>query len=103
MVETLPGRRRWNRVNRIEEGEGKEQVCLFDLDILLRTWTDYRSRGIDQDTDPLPKIAYNTVTQKRLREILEELDLPTTGDRSAMAARHSRYGKRFIDYILRDG
>ncbi|KIP02641.1 hypothetical protein PHLGIDRAFT_285698 [Phlebiopsis gigantea 11061_1 CR5-6] len=54
-----------------------------------------KSRGADQDADPLPKIAYDTVTQKRLREILEELDLPTTGDRATMSARHSRWVNMF--------
>ncbi|EKM55961.1 uncharacterized protein PHACADRAFT_209467 [Phanerochaete carnosa HHB-10118-sp] len=42
-------------------------------------------------TEPLPKVAYDTVTQKRLREILEEYGLSTAGDKNMMAARHSRY------------
>ena len=52
--------------------------------------SDVLARAVDQEVEPLPKAAYDTMTQKRLRKILEEQGLPSTGDKVAMSARHSR-------------
>ncbi|GJE87930.1 RING-finger-containing E3 ubiquitin ligase [Phanerochaete sordida] len=50
-----------------------------------------RGHPLEEQAEPLPKIAYDTVTQKRLRDVLEEYGLAATGDRQTMAARHARF------------
>lgn len=60
------------------------------LSVQLLGCADVLLRVVDQESEPLPKVAYDTVTQKRLREILDEQGLPSTGDKAAMTARHSR-------------
>lgn len=47
-------------------------------------------RAAEEELEPLPKVAYDTISQKRLREILDEQGLATAGDKAAMVARHSR-------------
>jgi E3 ubiquitin-protein ligase RAD18 len=54
---------------------------------------------VDEHAEPLPKVAYDTISQKRLREILEEQELPATGDRPAMVARHARYVVSTLGHI----
>lgn len=49
-----------------------------------------RAAELDEHTEPLPKVAYDTVTQKRIREILTEYELSTAGDKNTLAARHSQ-------------
>jgi hypothetical protein len=50
------------------------------------------SRDPDAD-EPLPKKSYGVLKDKQLRELLQEYDLPTQGDRNTMIARHSQYVK----------
>lgn len=41
--------------------------------------------------EPLPRLAYDTLKLKRLRELLEEHNLSTAGDRPVLAARHAQW------------
>lgn len=40
---------------------------------------------------PIPKVAYHTLKEKRLREMLSDHDLPTTGDKDTLIRRHERW------------
>ncbi|KAK7049404.1 E3 ubiquitin-protein ligase rad18 [Paramarasmius palmivorus] len=51
-----------------------------------------RKGSRDPDTDePLPKKSYGVLKDKQIRELLQEYDLPTQGDRNTMIARHSQW------------
>ena len=46
---------------------------------------------LDMDNaEPLPKMAYDTVSIKTIRERLSEYSLPTEGEKPVLAARHQR-------------
>ncbi|KAI0094075.1 hypothetical protein BDY19DRAFT_920684 [Irpex rosettiformis] len=44
-----------------------------------------------KEAESLPKMAYDTVTAKTIRERLSEYSLPTEGEKPALAARHLRW------------
>ncbi|EIM90270.1 uncharacterized protein STEHIDRAFT_74932 [Stereum hirsutum FP-91666 SS1] len=46
---------------------------------------------VDSNTVPLPKVSYSMLKDKRIRDYLAEWDLSTTGDKSALTARHQRW------------
>ncbi|THH23148.1 hypothetical protein EUX98_g8030 [Antrodiella citrinella] len=46
---------------------------------------------VEADAEPLPKASYKLVKPKRLREMLQDLELPTTGDEKELVARHHRW------------
>ncbi|TCD70580.1 E3 ubiquitin-protein ligase rad18 [Steccherinum ochraceum] len=46
---------------------------------------------IEDTAEPLPKVSYGTLKPKRLKEMLQELDLPSTGERDVLQARHQRW------------
>lgn len=49
------------------------------------------AEDVDLDTaGPLPKMAYDTVTTKTIRERLSEYSLPTEGEKPALVTRHQR-------------
>ncbi|KAI0045147.1 hypothetical protein FA95DRAFT_1561436 [Auriscalpium vulgare] len=52
-----------------------------------------RKKGKDRTGDdaPLPKVSYAVLKEKQIRELLAEHDLPTTGERSLLIARHQRW------------
>ncbi|KAF7294703.1 DNA repair protein [Mycena indigotica] len=51
-----------------------------------------KSKGKEKESDDrVPKLAYDTLTQKQLRERLERLGLLTTGDHSVLVARHQQW------------
>ncbi|KAJ8455192.1 hypothetical protein ONZ45_g19019 [Pleurotus djamor] len=50
-----------------------------------------RSGSQDGPSDPLPKLAYNTVKDKVIKDRLSEWDLPTTGDKGILIARHKHW------------
>ncbi|KAG5639536.1 hypothetical protein H0H81_000683 [Sphagnurus paluster] len=54
--------------------------------------TNGKSRGTndDEDTFPLPKASYGTLKDKKLKEMLVEQGLPTSGDRTQWIQRHQR-------------
>ncbi|EMD34430.1 hypothetical protein CERSUDRAFT_97689 [Gelatoporia subvermispora B] len=43
------------------------------------------------NADPLPKMSYDVLKDKRIQEYLMEHDLPTTGSRDACIARHQKW------------
>lgn len=45
----------------------------------------------DPSATPIPKVAYRTLKDKRLREMLSDHDLPTTGDKDTLIRRHERW------------
>ncbi|KAF7791289.1 hypothetical protein EIP86_002303 [Pleurotus ostreatoroseus] len=50
------------------------------------------STPISEDfSEPLPKVSYDTLSAKRVKEMLQEHGLSTHGDKSAMVARHQRW------------
>ncbi|KAJ6546985.1 hypothetical protein B0H19DRAFT_1163341 [Mycena capillaripes] len=62
-------------------------------------WSDImgpKSKGKEKDRatseeDHLPKVSYDTLKDKQLKDKLLELGLPTTGDRTVWIARHQRW------------
>lgn len=46
---------------------------------------------MDDSAEPIPKVSYNTVKLKRLREMLQEWDLPAIGETSVLENRHRQY------------
>ncbi|KAJ3820879.1 hypothetical protein F5878DRAFT_618567 [Lentinula raphanica] len=51
-----------------------------------------RASSLEEETDyPLPSKSYDTLKDKQVRELLSEHDLPTTGDRKTIIARHQRW------------
>ena len=52
-----------------------------------------KSRGKHNEDDnaaPLPKVSYDTLKDKKIRELLAEEKLPTTGDRATCVERHKK-------------
>ncbi|KZV70607.1 hypothetical protein PENSPDRAFT_579153 [Peniophora sp. CONT] len=45
----------------------------------------------DNDDDYLPKVSYNMLKDKQIRDLLAEQELPTTGDHTTLVARHQRW------------
>ncbi|KIY51841.1 hypothetical protein FISHEDRAFT_70340 [Fistulina hepatica ATCC 64428] len=64
--------------NKLLNGKGKEKADNDEL-----------------DEDPIPKASYDTLKDKQLKRLLEECDLPTTGDRVAWLARHQKWRNIF--------
>ncbi|KAI1784142.1 hypothetical protein LXA43DRAFT_1043792 [Ganoderma leucocontextum] len=56
----------------------------------------------DEDTDYLPKVAYDIHPQKRIAEMLADCGLPTHGDKNALARRHARWLVLYNANIDRD-
>jgi len=62
-------------------------------------WSDImqpKSKGKEKDRatsdeDYLPKVSYDTLKDKQLKDKLVDLGLPTSGDRAAWIARHQRW------------
>lgn len=53
--------------------------------------SDFRGRADDAELDdPLPKVSYQTLKEKAIKQLLTEHKLVTTGDRAACVARHKR-------------
>ncbi|KAI5822318.1 hypothetical protein K523DRAFT_257174 [Schizophyllum commune Tattone D] len=53
-----------------------------------------KSRGKHKEDDndaPLPKVSYDTLKDKKIRELLAEEKLPTTGDRATCVERHKKW------------
>lgn len=48
----------------------------------------FRSSGSEDSNAPLPKLAYGTMKEKAIRELLVEHGLSTHGDKAALVARH---------------
>lgn len=48
------------------------------------------SRDPDED-EPLPKKSYGVLKDKQIRELLQEYDLPTHGDRNTLINRHTQW------------
>lgn len=46
---------------------------------------------VDDDASPIPKVAYHTLKEKRLREMLADHDLPNNGDKDTLIKRHERW------------
>ena len=53
-----------------------------------------------ESAEPLPKVSYHTLKERRIREMLMEYDLPTNGDKDALASRHQRYAHQCDPYYL---
>ncbi|KAI0792831.1 hypothetical protein C8Q75DRAFT_751625 [Abortiporus biennis] len=59
--------------------------------------TSNRSKGKEkaraelEDAEPLPKVSYSVLSEKRIREMLRDHNLPTTGDKETLIFRHSRW------------
>lgn len=71
---------------------------------LITTW-EYRDKAkdvVDSNTVPLPKVSYSMLKDKHIRDYLAEWDLSTTGDKSALTARHQRYGIRDYNDVFPD-
>ncbi|KAL1744206.1 hypothetical protein HDZ31DRAFT_39179 [Schizophyllum fasciatum] len=45
----------------------------------------------DESTSPLPKVSYDTLKDKKIRELLANEKLPTTGERETCVARHKKW------------
>ncbi|KAL0577372.1 E3 ubiquitin-protein ligase rad18 [Marasmius crinis-equi] len=50
-----------------------------------------KERASSEEDDPLPKKSYGVLKDKAIRELLQEHDLPTNGDRNALVARHQQW------------
>lgn len=71
---------------------------------LTTTWEcrDKAKDVVDTNTVPLPKVSYSMLKDKHIRDYLAEWDLSTTGDKSALTARHQRYGIRDHNDVFPD-
>ncbi|KAJ7243381.1 hypothetical protein B0H12DRAFT_832780 [Mycena haematopus] len=49
-----------------------------------------KDRGTSEE-DHLPKVSYDTLKDRQLKDKLTDLELPTSGDRTAWIARHQRW------------
>lgn len=47
-------------------------------------------RASTEEEAPLPKKSYDTLRDKTIKGLLQEFDLPTTGGRQLLIARHQR-------------
>jgi E3 ubiquitin-protein ligase RAD18 len=75
------------------KGKDKDKSVLF-VCILLATsnLTCPHSPCRDtSDADHIPKVSYDTLKDRQLKDKLAEQGLPTGGDRAAWIARHQRY------------
>ena len=45
---------------------------------------------VEDEAEALPKVSYDTVKLKRLKEMLQEFDLPVAGEKDALVYRHER-------------
>ncbi|KAI0318436.1 hypothetical protein OF83DRAFT_1182403 [Amylostereum chailletii] len=52
---------------------------------------DSRTNGGDDDDNYIPKVSYAVLKDKQLRDLLSEHELPSTGDRHVLIARHQRW------------
>ncbi|KAJ7702227.1 hypothetical protein B0H17DRAFT_1043261 [Mycena rosella] len=50
-----------------------------------------KDKAAEDDDYPLPKVSYDTLKEKQLRDKLAEHGLPTTGDRPVLTRRHQRW------------
>ena len=46
---------------------------------------------VEDEAEALPKVSYDTVKLKRLKEMLQEFDLPVAGEKDVLVYRHERY------------
>ncbi len=54
----------------------------------LLTDNPFRSNESEDSSAPLPKLAYGTMKEKGIRELLLKYSLSTHGDKAALVARH---------------
>lgn len=78
------------------KGKGKQSMCYYPPShhlFLIEPHTDrYNSKSkLEPSATPIPKVAYHTLKEKRLREMLSDHDLPTTGDKDTLIRRHERW------------
>ena len=52
----------------------------------------FSSYGLER----IPKPSYAVLKDKKIREMLAEYDLPTTGTREQMVARHTQYVTKYL-------
>ena len=89
----LGGQRQWKREQR--EGKGKSEVRIISPRIqCCSADRGYRATTplSDEDAfnDPLPKVAYDTQSLKRIKQLLRDQGLSDTGDKPALVARHEQ-------------
>jgi hypothetical protein len=82
------GRKLWH------QREARKENKSMPLKRLLGESSDVvfllRKKSSEMDEFPLPKASYATLKDKQLKEMLQEHDLPTTGDRPQWEQRHQR-------------
>ena len=61
----------------------------------MMCWYAVREAASEQ-MERLPKPSYSVLKDKKIREMLYEHQLPTTGSREQLIARHTQYVLRFI-------
>ncbi|KIY66055.1 hypothetical protein CYLTODRAFT_491794 [Cylindrobasidium torrendii FP15055 ss-10] len=50
-----------------------------------------RATDSDDEPSPLPKVSYDTLKDRQIKELLSEQGLPTTGDRQLLIKRHQQW------------
>ncbi|KAI4517900.1 hypothetical protein K525DRAFT_209835 [Schizophyllum commune Loenen D] len=58
---------------------------------LMPSGKSRRKHKEDDNAAPLPKVSYDTLKDKKIRELLAEEKLPTTGDRATCVERHKKW------------
>ncbi|KAJ7915519.1 hypothetical protein B0H13DRAFT_400233 [Mycena leptocephala] len=74
------------------KGQGEGEVRLQHIQRCISP----NSHRAAAEEDHLPKVSYDTLKDKQLRDKLVEHGLPTTGERTAWIARHQRCSKTFF-------
>lgn len=72
---------------RARRRRGRRSTDLITLPLKLI----HRSRNDNDDDDYLPKVSYNMLKDKQIRDLLSEHELPTTGDHATLVSRHQRW------------
>lgn len=69
-----------------KESKSKDHSLLETVESL--TDSPFRSNGSEDPNAPLPKLAYGTMKEKGIRELLLIYGLSTHGDKATLVARH---------------
>ncbi|KAJ2925213.1 hypothetical protein H1R20_g11894, partial [Candolleomyces eurysporus] len=51
----------------------------------------HRHHSDSDEESPLPKVSYATLKERQIKELLQEHNLPVTGDRNQLEQRHQRW------------
>ncbi len=58
------------------------------------------SRSLSVEDEALPKVSYDTLKDKQIKRLLQDQNLPTSGDRALWITRHQKYAPSFYLYLV---